>query len=224
MLHDKSFRSNGLNGDQSSCQIEGRAFQFASERFVGYQWRVSAEAGESTPLAREEYRALRTTIRERGTARVLVAVVTVVAWAALSIAGFDRGPAPFVSVITLLVLAAGFEAVAALHIGVERVGRYLQSTYERAGTPRWEHVVARAPFRRLAGQDGTFSLIFLVAALVNLLPLTQFGLDTQLSPDRSTPFWTIAALMHLAFALRVVQIRRFSRLQHSRDLQALESK
>jgi hypothetical protein len=184
---------------------------------------VSAEAGESAPFAQEEYRALRATIRERGTARVFVVVLTVVAWAALSIAGFDRLPAPFVSLMTLVVLVAGFEANAALHIGIERVGRYIQATYERTGTPGWERVVAHAPFPRLAGQDPLYAATFLIAALINLLPSTQF-LATNVSLPPSASIAVTSAALHLGFAVRVVQVRRFVRSQHARDLQAIESR
>src|SRR5262249_48227793 len=92
-------------------------------------------------LAVEEYRALRATIRERGTARVVITTFTFVAWAALVLTVQAVFPQPVSSLIPLLVLGAGFESVFSLHIGVERIGRYLQARYETPaeGAPAWEH-------------------------------------------------------------------------------------
>ena len=73
----------------------------------------------------EEYRSLRATIRQRGSVRLCVFVGGLAAWAAGAMASTLIN-VPLVTVIPLLVLAASFEAVFALHIGVERVGRYLQ--------------------------------------------------------------------------------------------------
>jgi hypothetical protein len=37
---------------------------------------------------------------------------------------------PVASLIPLVVLAGGFEAIASLHLGVERIGRYVQVRFE----------------------------------------------------------------------------------------------
>src|SRR3954463_9411331 len=76
-----------------------------------------------------EYRALRATIRARGTARVWVFVVGLSAWAALMVATTAVSGVPMVALVPLVVLAGTFEAVFALHIGVERIGRYIQVFY-----------------------------------------------------------------------------------------------
>ena len=78
----------------------------------------------------EEYRALRATIRERGTARVCIFAGGIVAWAAATIATAALASTPLATLLPLLVLASVFEAVFALHIGVERIGRYLQVFHE----------------------------------------------------------------------------------------------
>ena len=85
----------------------------------------------------EEYRALRDTIRERGTTRVWIVLAGLSAWAALAIGTFALAPFPAATVLPLLVLAAAFEIVFALHTGVERIGRYLQVFHEEASG--WEH-------------------------------------------------------------------------------------
>ena len=115
----------------------------------------------------EEYRALRATIRERGSLRVGLFVAGVVAWAALTVATAALVAPPVATLVPLLVLAATFEAVYALHIGVERVGRYLDVFFEDA----WEH--AAGAFGRPAGAasiDPLFVIVFAFAALCNLIP------------------------------------------------------
>src|SRR5207253_4116872 len=101
---------------------------------------ASATTGETdfmTLRELEEYRALRETIRERGTARVWVFLAGLVAWGALTIATAALAALPIATLLPLLVLAAAFEAVFSLHLGVERIGRYLQVFFEEdAG---WEH-------------------------------------------------------------------------------------
>src|SRR5439155_3058751 len=69
----------------------------------------------------EEYRALRATIRERGTTRVWLFVVGLAVWAALVVATAALAALPIATLLPLLLLAAVFEAVFALHVGVERI-------------------------------------------------------------------------------------------------------
>ncbi|OLC51784.1 MAG: hypothetical protein AUH43_01735 [Acidobacteria bacterium 13_1_40CM_65_14] len=83
-----------------------------------------------TAREQEEYSALRATIRERGTTRVWVFLVGLVAWGALTVATAALASTPVAVLLPLLILAAAFEAVLALHVGVERIGRYLQVFYE----------------------------------------------------------------------------------------------
>src|SRR5262245_28415723 len=93
-----------------------------------------------TPRELEEYRALRATIRERGTARVYLVVGGLGAWAALVIATASLASLPVATLLPLLFLAGVFEAIFALHTGVERIGRYLQVFYEEPPERGWEHV------------------------------------------------------------------------------------
>jgi hypothetical protein len=112
----------------------------------------------------EEYRALRATIRERGTARVWLFVIGLAAWSASSIAATVLTPCPIGSLLPLLLLAAVFEVVFALHFGVERIGRYLQVFYEDPPERRWEQTVMA--FGRTfpgGGSDPLFCLLFVIA-------------------------------------------------------------
>src|SRR5712692_11822960 len=90
----------------------------------------SAEEHPMTPRDQEEYRALRATIRERGTTRIWIFVVGLVGWAGLVIATAALAALPVATLLPLLVLAVVFEAVVALHTGVERIGRYIQVFFE----------------------------------------------------------------------------------------------
>ena len=116
----------------------------------------------------DQYRALRDTIRERGTARVWVFVVGASAWAALTVATAALLAPPVATLLPLLALAATFEAVYALHVGVERVGRYLEVFFDDS----WEKAaMAFGRPARAARIDPLFTIVFAIAALFNLVPL-----------------------------------------------------
>jgi hypothetical protein len=83
-----------------------------------------------TPRELEEYRALRATIRERGTTRIWVFLIGILAWAALTVATAALAGVPVAALVPLAVLVATFEAIFALHTGVERIGRYIQVFFE----------------------------------------------------------------------------------------------
>src|SRR5690606_36019225 len=80
-----------------------------------------------------EYQSMRDTIRQRGTVRMVLVPVTFIGWAAVA-AGVSAVITVAIStLVPLLVLAAGFEAIFALHLNVERIGRYLQVFHEQDG-------------------------------------------------------------------------------------------
>ncbi len=90
-------------------------------------------------LAESEYTVLRHTIASRGTARITLLPVTLIGWALVAGTLAVLGNNPAMSLFPLVVLAGGFEAIHAMHVGVERIGRYLQVFYEgSADVPRWE--------------------------------------------------------------------------------------
>ena len=96
-----------------------------------YEQRVS--------LRTAEFAALRRTVAGRGTARMVIMPVTCAVWATLAVVLFLFGQVPTTSLLPLAVLVGGFEAIHALHVGAERIGRYLQVKYEAgADGPQWE--------------------------------------------------------------------------------------
>jgi hypothetical protein len=125
----------------------------------------------------EEFRALRSTIRERGTARVWLFVIGLIAWAALTIATATVSGVPVMTSVPLVVLLGTFEGVLALHLGAERIGRYLQVFHESGGESeravgKWEHTVM-AFGRGVPGgaTDPLFVVVFAIATLLNFVPV-----------------------------------------------------
>lgn len=157
----------------------------------------------------QEYAALRDTIRERGTARMLLLPVTFGIWAGIAVATTAVIQLPIASLLPLVVLAAGFEAIYALHINVERIGRYLQVFHEPGGG--WEHVAMefgrRFPGR---GPDALFSALFLTATAINYLPVALGG---------ATPELVAGGLLHLLLALHIGTARRRASQQRQKDLE-----
>src|SRR2546430_1883258 len=123
-------------------------------------------------LSDTEYAVLRQTIAARGTARMVLFPVTIIAWATLALIVLTYAEAPVASLLPLAVLVAGFEAIHALHVGVERIGRYLQVYYENSETgPRWETtVMSVGPSLPGGGIDPLFSIVFVCALFVNIAP------------------------------------------------------
>ena len=155
-----------------------------------------------TAIDREEYRALRATIRERGTARIWILVTGVIAWAALTVATVVLATPPIVTLVPLVVLAATFEAVYALHVGVERVGRYLEVFFDDA----WERAaMAFGRPRQAATVDALFAVVFATAALCNLAP--------ALVVQPTAPELVFVGGAHALFGVRIV----FARLTASKQ-------
>ena len=161
-----------------------------------------------TPREQEEYRALRATIRERGTARVWIFALGITAWAALTIATAALSAPPVSTLVPLLVLAASFEAVFALHIGVERIGRYLQVFFD----DEWEKT--SMAFGRPAGAatvDALFVVPFLLAALFNVMPALLAG--------PTAPELIFIGGAHALFVLRLLVARHVASRQRTIDLE-----
>ena len=160
----------------------------------------------TTPREQAEYSALRATIRERGTMRVWVFVAGLVAWAALAIALSGLSAPPLSTLVPLLVLGGAFEGVFALHVGVERIGRYLQVFHG----DRWED--AAAAFGRPKGAaavDPLFSVVFGVAALLNSVP----ALIVQPTPQELI----FIGGAHALFGVRIVFARIVAARQRAID-------
>ena len=105
-----------------------------------------------------------------------------------------------------------FEAVFALHVGVERIGRYLQVFYETEGSGgRWEHTaMAFGRPARAAAADALFAVPFALAALFNVAP----ALIVQ--PTIHELIFIGGA--HALFVLRLVVAREAARRQRAVDL------
>jgi len=178
-----------------------------------------------TVRERQEYSALRATIRERGTARVGIFAGGIAAWAAVAVATAAVASSPVATLLPLVVLASMFEAVYALHIGVERIGRYIQVFHEAAasGPPArpappaspapsgWEDAAMR--FGRPAGAptaDPLFVVPFALAALCNIAPALI------LEPARVELIFVGGA--HALFALRLIVARQLAGKQRAVDL------
>jgi hypothetical protein len=156
---------------------------------------VQADAGA---LRAAEFAALRRTITIRGTARMAIAPLTLICWAALTLAVVLFSDVPLAAMLPLAVLVAGFEAIHALHAGAERIGRYLQVQYEGAADgPQWETAaMAVGPSLPGGGVDPLFSIVFGGAAAINLLS-ALLVLAQPTAPELVT-----LGLLHAAFVLR----------------------
>ncbi len=159
--------------------------------------------------ARDEYIALRDTIRVRGTARMLLLPVAIAAWAATAIATAAVITVAISTLVPLMVLVAGFEAIFALHLNVERIGRYLQVFHEASGG--WEHV-AMAYGQRFGNgaPDPLFSRIFVLATSVNFIPAALGG---------DLPEMVVLAVLHLLFVNRIRIARGACAKQRAQDLE-----
>lgn len=182
---------------------------------------VMSAADEQTLTPREqvEYTELRATIRQRGTARICIFAAGVATWGALTVATAALASTPLATLLPLLVLTAVFEAVFALHVGVERVGRYLQVFYETeddvarpAAAPRsWEHAAMNFGRPRGAvGADALFTIVFVLAAVFNVAPALI------LEPTRAEQVFVGGA--HALFVVRLLAARAGARNQRPIDL------
>lgn len=161
-----------------------------------------------------EYEALRDTIRQRGTVRMLLLPVIFIGWAATAVATAAIITVAVSTLVPLLVLVAGFEAIFALHLNVERIGRYLQVFHEQEGG--WEHVAMMFGKRFPgAGPDPLFTQTFVFAISANFLPVA-LGFEH--------PIEVIVLLVpHLFAVYRVRSARGVASRQREEDLQRFQS-
>src|SRR5215831_16774110 len=160
-----------------------------------------------------EYEALRATIRERGTVRMILLPVSFGLWGGAAIATTAAIALPIGALLPLVVLAAGFEAIYALHVNVERIGRYIQVFHEPDGG--WEHVAMefgqRFPGK---GPDALFMGLFLAATALNYLPVALGG---------TIPELVAAGALHLLLALHIGTARRRASRQRQQDLEHFQA-
>jgi hypothetical protein len=167
----------------------------------------------SDSLREIEYTALRATIRERGTARMVIAPLVFIAWAATSVATAAVITVALSTLVPLMVLAAGFEAIFALHTNVERIGRYIQAYHE--STSGWEHVGMEFG-RRFpgGGPDPLFGRLFGVAVSINYIPAALGGTPIEL---------VVLGILHLLVIFRIRVARKAASGQRALDLERFQS-
>jgi len=175
-----------------------------------------------TPIDHYEYRALRATIRERGTARMCLFGGGIVAWAALTLATAALASTPVSTLLPLLVLAGLFEAIYALHVGVERIGRYIQVFHEGDTHHGWEQ--AAMAFGRPAGAasvDALFTMPFVLAAVFNVAPafLVRPTMEEIVFVTGAHALFLLRILIARATAARqrAVDLERFAQLKRESD-------
>jgi len=167
--------------------------------------------------ASTEFAVLRQTIARRGTARMILVPVTFIAWSSLSLVILLFADVPVASLFTLAILAAGFESVHALHVGVERIGRFLQVYYEGAPDgPRWEtSVTSVGPGLPGGGIDPLFTFLFAAASFLNMLLV--------LVPGPSRTELGVIGVLHLLFVARLVRARGASARQRAVELESFKA-
>jgi len=167
-----------------------------------------------TPTDRDEYIALRATIRERGTTRGWIVLAGMSSWAITALLAVALAPSPSATLMPLVVLATAFEITFALHIGVERIGRYLQVFYEgRAG---WEHRIMEfaRDSPRLARTDALFLRYFALATVLNVIPAV---IASPIAVE-----WIVIGAGHVLFLGRLVAARQTAARQRAEDLARFE--
>jgi hypothetical protein len=159
----------------------------------------------------DEFRVLRATIQQRGTARMIVVPLVFVGWAGTAVATAAVITVAVSTLVPLLILVAGFESVFALHVNVERIGRYLQVFHEREDVG-WEGIASRFAQRfAAAGPDPLFGRLFVLATSVNFLP-AALGWE-------NIPELVVLAVLHLLFINRVRLARAFAAAQREKDME-----
>jgi hypothetical protein len=168
-------------------------------------------------LTESEFLALRQTIATRGTVRVVLLPVTVIGWSVLTAQLLLFSDLPVAPVYSLAVLAAGFEAVHALHAGVERIGRYLQVFYEaELDGPRWETTaMAVGPALPGGGIDPLFTIVFAAATALNLIP--------ALLPQPTPLELGVIGVPHVAFLIRIIRARGAAARQRAVELESFRA-
>jgi hypothetical protein len=178
-------------------------------------------------LSDAEFTVLRHTIAARGTARMILFPVTLLGWASLALIVLTFSEAPLAVLFPLAALVAGFESIHALHVGVERIGRYLQVYYETPENgPAWENtVMAVGPALPGGGIDPLFSLVFICAAFVNIIPAlgNLVWRDSTLLPAATRTELGVIGVLHLAFVIRIVRARGAAARQRAVELETFRA-
>ena len=171
-----------------------------------------------------EYQALRATIRQRGTVRMVLVPAALTIWAALAIGTAAVITVALSTLIPLLALVGAFEGVVALHLNVERIGRYLQVFHERSQIG-WEHVAMEFG-RRFPGasSDPLFGRVFIFATSVNFFPAALGGEPWEAALVAVCHFafiYRVRKAQSLAASIRTDDLRRFQTVRASSSGEAI---
>jgi hypothetical protein len=168
-------------------------------------------------LSEAEFANLRQTITMRGTVRILLLPVTLVGWSLLAGALVLFNDLPIGALLSLAVLIGGFESIHALHVGVERIGRYIQVFYEGTSDgPHWETTaMAVGPSLPGGGVDPLFTVVFASATIANLIPV--------LLPQPVPLELGVVGAFHLAFVIRLARARGAAARQRALELESFRA-
>jgi hypothetical protein len=168
-------------------------------------------------LTESEFLVLRQTIASRGTVRMVLLPITMLGWAGMVTLLLLFSELPVAALFPLGILVGGFEAIHALHVGVERVGRYLQVFHEGApGGPGWESAaMAVGPALPGGGIDPLFTAVFAGATTLNMLP--------ALIPGPTGVELGVVGFFHVAFVLRIVRARGAAARQRAVELESFRA-
>ncbi len=170
--------------------------------------------------SQSEFMVLRQTIAVRGTVRMALLPITVIGWTSITVAllrgGLETLP-PLLALVSLSVLIGGFEAIHALNVGVERIGRYLQVYYE--GTqegPTWETTaMAVGPGLPGGGIDPLFTVVFAA--------LTALNLALAFPELHSIKTYVVVLPVHAIFWVRMIRARGAAARQRAVDLETFRA-
>lgn len=144
--------------------------------------------------------------------------VTLIGWTSVTAALLQGATLPgLLSLLSLSVLIAGFEAIHALNVGVERIGRYLQVYYEGTSDgPMWETTaMSVGPGLPGGGIDPLFTVVFSAASALNLvLAVPELRTITDL---------VVVVPVHAIFWVRVIRARGAAARQRAVDLETFRA-
>ena len=160
-----------------------------------------------------EYQELRATIRERGSLRMWAILVGLFAWGVLAMVLIATDGRGGITMVPFLVLAATFEISFFIHIGIERIGRYIQVFHEESsGSAGWETTAMNYGRNFPGGLDPLFITLFALSAGANYL--------SSLTLTTRRPGWVVVSVIaHLAFGWRLVIAKRLAANQRATDLE-----
>jgi hypothetical protein len=136
--------------------------------------------------------SLRAAIRVRTVLAPALLVASILGWGALTLWVFTSDVVSAATLVPLMVLTAGFEAITALHGRAERAWDTVPLSYRQRFAP--------------SGSNALFPVIFFLATVVNYLPAAVSGTVEELAG---------LGFAHVLFAIRILfAARRAAKPSH----------